>query len=215
MREVKKKSVGPIYTVASVWLLYALFFPLYELWHFIVAIAVTGIFGFISKKIFKTKVTYVEEPVPEPEPVTYGDEVDSIIAEGQLAIREMSRLRGSIKDLGIKAKIDELMMVTDKIVEDAIHDKNDVPQIKRFLSYYVPTTIKLLNAYDRMSDQGIDGKNITGTMQSIEEMLDSAVDAYKKQLDSLFENQALDIETDIEVMNQMLRREGLAASDFK
>ena len=215
MREVKKKSVGPIYTVASVWLLYALFFPLYELWHFIVAIAVTGIFGFISTKIFKTKITYVEEPVPEPEPVTYGGEVDSIIAEGQLAIREMSRLRASIKDLGVKAKIDELMMVTDKIVEDAIHDESDVPQIKRFLSYYIPTTIKLLNAYDRMSDQGIDGKNITGTMQSIEEMLDRSVEAYKKQLDSLFENQALDIETDIEVMNQMLRREGLAASDFK
>ena len=214
MREVKKKSAGPIYTVAAVWLLYALFFPLYELWHFIIAAAVTGLAWFISTKIFKPKITYIEEPVPEPEPITYGEAVDAIIAEGKLAIREMSRLRASIKDLGVKAKIDELMMVTDKIVEDAIHDSSDVPQIKRFLSYYIPTTIKLLNAYDRMSDQGIDGKNITGTMQSIEDMLDRSVEAYKKQLDSLFANQALDIETDIEVMNQMLQREGLSGNTF-
>ena len=215
MREIKKKSTGSIYTPAIVWLLYALFFPLYELWHFIVAMAVTGLAWFISTKIFKPKITYVEEPVPEPEPITYGETVDAIIAEGKLAIGEMSRLRVSISDLGIKSKIDELMIITDKIVQDAIHDPNDVPQIKRFLSYYVPTTIKLLNAYDRMSSQGIEGKNITGTMRSIEEMLDRAVDAYKKQLDSLFANQALDIETDIEVMNQMLKRESLSGEAFK
>ena len=67
----------------------------------------------------------------------------------------------------------------------------------------------MLNAYDRMSDQGIAGDNLSRSMKSIEEMLDTAIEAYKKQLDSLFENQALDIETDISVMNQMLAREGL------
>ena len=52
-------------------------------------------------------------------------------------------------------------------------------------------------------------------MKSINEMLDQAIEAYKKRLDSLFENQALDIETDIEVMNQMLAREGLSGGkDF-
>ena len=215
MREIKTKSAGPIYTIAIAWLLYALCFPLYELWHFLVAAAVTGLAWFISTKIFKPKITYVEEPVPEADPITYGEAVDAIIAEGKLAIGEMSRLRVSINDLGIKAKIDELMIITDKIIEDTVHDPSDVPQVKRFLSYYIPTTIKLLNAYDRMSSQGIEGKNITGTMHSIEEMLDRAVEAYKKQLDSLFANQALDIETDIEVMNQMLRRESLSGDPFK
>ena len=72
------------------------------------------------------------------------------------------------------------------------------------------TTIKLLNAYDRMGDQGIEGTNLSKSMQSIEDMLDTAIEAFKKQLDSLFANQALDIETDISVMNQMLAREGLS-----
>ncbi len=61
-----------------------------------------------------------------------------------------------------------------------------------------------------MGAQGIEGDNISGTMQSIEEMLDTAIAAYKKLLDSLFANQALDVETDIEVMNTLLKREGLA-----
>ena len=81
------------------------------------------------------------------------------------------------------------------------------------MNYYLPTTIKLLNAYDRMSDQGIEGSNLSKSMSSIEDMLDTAIDAFKKQLDSLFANQALDIETDISVMNQMLAREGLSDDD--
>ena len=131
---------------------------------------------------------------------------------------EMGRLYASIENPEIKNKINELMRVSDKIVQDAIHDPSDVPQIRKFLDYYLPTTIKLLNAYDRMDEQGISGDNIDKTKQSISEMLDTAIEAFKKQLDSLFGNQALDIETDIDVMNTMLKREGLSggtANDFK
>jgi hypothetical protein len=66
-----------------------------------------------------------------------------------------------------------------------------------------------------MSSQGISGSNLDKSMENIESMLDTAIAAYKKQLDALFANQALDIETDIQVMNQMLEREGLSGkSDF-
>lgn len=215
MREVKVKSAGPIYSAAVTWLIYSLFFPLYSLSHFLMAAAVTILVWYISTKIFKPKTIYVEEPAPEPEPApSYGEEIDAIIKEGELAISEMTRLRESIGEPRIQKKIDELMRISDKIVQDAIHDPSDVPQIRKFLSYYLPTTIKLLNAYDRMSDQGIEGENISGTMKSIDAMLDTAVAAYEKQLDSLFANQAIDIETDITVMNSMLAREGLAGKDF-
>ena len=84
------------------------------------------------------------------------------------------------------------------------------------MNYYLPTTIKLLNAYDRMSAQGIEGENLDKSMKNINEMLDAAIEAFKKRLDSLFEDQALDIETDIKVMNTMLAREGLAGNkDFE
>ncbi len=150
------------------------------------------------------------QPKPAPKKPTYPPEVQAVVDEGRRAHTELEHLYATIPNLSVKAKIRELINVSDKIVEDAVNDPSDVPQIKKFLDYYLPTTIKLLNAYDRMGAQGIEGQNISGTMQSIEEMLDTAVAAYKKLLDSLFANQALDVETDIEVMNTLLKREGLA-----
>ena len=141
---------------------------------------------------------------------SYGEKIDPILEEGDRALDEMRRLKSTIRDPEVQNKIDQIMEITEKISEDAIEDPSDIPQIKKFFRYYLPTTIKLLNAYDRMSSQGIEGENIDKSIANINEMLDVAIAAYKKRLDSLFENQALDIETDIDVMNQMLEREGLS-----
>ena len=152
----------------------------------------------------------------QPEKKSYGPEIDPIVEEGNRALAEMGRLYMSIQDTEVRGKINELMRITDKITQDAIADPSDIPQIKKFMNYYLPTTIKLLNSYDRMSAVGVEGENLDKSMKSINEMLDAAIVAFKKRLDSLFANQALDIETDIDVMNQMLAREGLLENkDFQ
>ena len=180
-----------------------------------ISAAVAVVAWYTAKMILARKPA---EPEPEPEPVkkeepALSPEVQAIIDDGKRAIKEMGRLYTSIKNNDIRRRINELMRISDKIVQDAVSDPSDVPQIRKFLDYYLPTTIKLLNAYDRMSDQGIEGENLSKSMSSIEDMLDTAIEAFKKQLDSLFANQALDIETDISVMNQMLAREGLSDDD--
>ena len=76
----------------------------------------------------------------------YSPEVQKVINEGRLAMKEMGRLYSSIPNPAIRQKINEIMAVSDKIVRDAIDDPSDVPQIQKFLSFYLPTTIKLLNA---------------------------------------------------------------------
>lgn len=168
----------------------------------------------VSPRSGETAAPRAATPRPAPQPVkrepVYPPEVQAVVNEGQRAHKELEHLYATIPDLAVKAKIRELIDVSDKIMEDAKTDPSDVPQIKKFQEYYLPTTIKLLNAYDRMGAQGIQGANISSTMQSIEEMLDTAIAAYKKLLDSLFANQALDVETDIKVMNTLLQREGLA-----
>ena len=77
------------------------------------------------------------------------------------------------------------------------------------MNYYLPTTLKLLNSYDRMSAQGVSGENISGTMNRVENMMETIVQAFEKQLDSLFGAEALDISTDITVLDNMMAREGL------
>lgn len=214
LRKIVQKSVVPIYAAAVAWLIYCLFFPLYALWHFLVAAVVTVVVFSVFKKLFPNKVTQVEEP-KKPEPQKELDpEVAAIMAEGRIAMAEMDRLKNSIRNNDVKSKITQIMILSDKIVKNAGSDSSDIPRIKKFLSYYLPTTIKLLNAYDRMDDQGIDGQNISGTKRRIEDILDTIVLSYEKQLDSLFADEALDIETDIQVLDGMLKREGLKNSDF-
>ena len=222
----KKTRVSPIYSVAVTWLVLSALFPPYALAR-IIAIGLASAAAFFSVRSyvgskygeeFEEVVEQTQQQAQQPQQAqekSYGAEVDAIIAEGKLAQKELGRLYASIPDLAIKRKIRDIMEVSDKIIQDAKDDPNDVPQIKKFLDYYLPTTIKLLNTYDRMSAQGISGENLDKSMKSITEMLDTAIEAYKRRLDSLFENQAMDIETDIQVMNTMLAREGLAGEkDF-
>ena len=173
----------------------------------------------VRAKTQRAETQEVKTEAPDA-PVTaekksYGPRIDPIIEEGNRALAEMGRLYASIQDSEVRQKINEIMRITDKIMQDAIQDPADVPQIKKFMNYYLPTTIKLLNAYDRMGLQGIEGENVDKSMKNINEMLDTAIEAYKKRLDSLLANQALDIETDIAVLNTMLERDGLTGSrDF-
>ena len=220
----KKKKVAPVYTFAGVWLAAACFLPLYRLWALLLTFGLAGFSAYlVGKHAGKKEREAAQAEEKQPEPVktpapqkSYGPEIDPILQEGNRALSEMGRIYMSVQDVEVRKKINELMRITDKITQDAIHDPDDIPQIKKFMNYYLPTTIKLLNAYDRMSAQGIEGENLDKSMKSINEMLDQAIVAYKKRLDSLFENQALDIETDIEVMNQMLAREGLTGGkDFE
>ena len=78
------------------------------------------------------------------------------------------------------------------------------------MDYYLPTTLKLLNAYDRMGAQGVSGENIDVTMQRVESMMGTIVTAFEKQLDMLFGSEAMDISTDITVLENMMKREGLS-----
>lgn len=212
MRRIVKKSVLPIYAAAGMWLIYCLFFPLYALWHFLVVIAATAVVFVIFKKLCPDKIIEVKEPEkPEPKP-ELSPEVAAVVAEGKLAMSEMDRLKKSIRNPEVKSKITQIMILSDKIVRNAEVDVTDLPRIKKFLNYYLPTTIKLLNAYDRMDEQGIRGENIGGTIKRIEDILDTIIAAYEKQLDALFADEALDIETDIEVLDGMLSREGLKNS---
>ena len=217
----KPNKTLPIYIFTLVWLLCALALPLYRLSALVIAALLSlGAGAFVSalQRRRRKKETPTEpeaNPAPEEAPKSqYPPEVESIISDGRIAMKEMGRLYSSITKPEIRQKINEIMAVSDKIVHDAIDDPTDVPQIRKFLDFYLPTTIKLLNAYDRMSAQGVSGDNITGSMERIEDMLDTTVKAYEKQLDALFANQAADIQTDIEAMSGMLSREGLGGRSY-
>ena len=83
-------------------------------------------------------------------------------------------------------------------------------QIRRFLNYYLPTTLKLLNAYDRLDDAGISGINIDGAKGRISEVMRAIVDGFDRQLDALYQGEVMDINAEIKVLQSLLTGDGLA-----
>lgn len=213
MAKIVKKSVIPIYAVAAVWAVWALLLPLYHAAHFVLAAAVSTVAWAVARKVCKDTVLIV--PDPKPEPVSTGDPaLDALIAERDRALSEMKRLNASIEDPVISAHIDHLETVTGKIISHVVAHPEKQSQIRRFMDYYLPTTLKLLNAYDRMDETGISGANIDGTKGKITDMMSTISTAFDRQLDALFGGEAMDISTDITVMEQMLAREGLGGTQL-
>ena len=210
MATVKRRSTVPYYAAAGTWIIYALLFPLYRVPQFIFIGIVSAVVYFIMNAVCGTVEVTVPDP-PKKEESTGNAELDKMIRDGNLAISEMKRLNASIKDEKISADIDRLEDLSAKIFAQVKADPKKLPQIRKFMDYYLPTTLKLLNAYDRMGAQGIDGGNIGSTMQRVESMMSTIVAAFEKQLDMLFGNEAMDISTDITVLENMMKQEGLSS----
>ena len=205
MKKIVHKSAIPLYVAAVTWLLYALLFPLYRLPHFLLAAAAAAVVGVVARLFCRDTV----EEVPEEPETTGNEELDKMIADSKKAIAEMKRLDDNIADPTISAQIVRLQQLAGKIFAQVEQNPEKLPQIRKFMNYYLPTTLKILNAYDRMGEQGVSGENITSTMQKVEGMMSTIITAFEKQLDSLFGSEAMDISTDMVVLENMMAREGL------
>ena len=207
-----RKSTAPYYGAAAVWAAWAALLDLYKPSQFAFA-AVLSLGAFLLlRAVCKDEVTetVVPDPPKEAEKPTGNPELDKMIADGRKAVSEMKRLDDAIEDEKISADIRRLETVCEKIFDQVKAEPARLPQIRRFMDYYLPTTLKLLNAYDRMDSTGISGDNITGTKERVESIMGTIVTAFEKQLDALFGADAMDISTDISVLETILAREGLA-----
>lgn len=212
MAKLVRKSPVPLYGAAAVWAVWGLLLPMYALWHLLAAAGLSVLAALVLRKVFPDTVLTVQDPPPEP--VSTGNpEIDALIDQRDKALSEMRRLNDAIADEKISQQIDRMEKTTQAIFTHVAEHPQKLPQIRRFLNYYLPTTLKLLNAYDRMDSAGVAGANIDGTMGKIESMLDTVAAAYDKQLDALFADEALDISAEITVMEQMLCQEGLSGQN--
>lgn len=126
---------------------------------------------------------------------------------------EIRQVNDSISDPVMSRKIDRIGEITGKIFAYLREKPDQESQLRSFLSYYLPTTLKILRAYAQMESQGIEGENISAAKARIEGMMDKVVDGFEKQLDRLFQSDALDITSDVAVLEQMLKKDGLGKNE--
>ena len=154
------------------------------------------------------------EPEPQPEPAkkpspasvkkTYMDELERIL-------NELYQLNEQIEDEAVSARIDRIGTLTAGIFRAVIDNPGREQDVRKFMNYYLPTTLKLLKSYDMLEEQSYQGENIVASRKKIESVLDTLIAAFEKQLDRLFQNDALDIATDIDVLETMMAGDGLSS----
>ena len=224
MAFIRKKSVLPIYMVGGTWLVWSLAAPLYKPTHYIMAGLASAAVYYLGKIILPDRGYEIDdleeddnesEPQPQkPQAEPVSPEVQQLLQERDRALSEMRRLNDAIQDPTLSQQIDRLEHTTQKIMDAVVKSPDKLPQIRRFLNYYLPTTLKLLNAYDRMDATGVEGANIDGTKGRIEDIMSTICTAFDRQLDALYGQEAMDISTDIDVLEQMLAREGLGSMNL-
>ena len=222
----KKRSALPIYAIGIVWLLYA---GKLNTFRGILSCAVVSAIVYAILRIVlpgkKTdeppKAAAPEQPQPkqaekkpEPQPESEPEEklppeLQSVIYQGKRAIADIRRLNDEIPDERISAQIDLIERLTAQIFDCVRKNPKKLSQIRQFLNYYLPTTIKLMEQYVTLQNQSLKTENITEGMQKIEDLLDKVIIAFQRQLDALFEADVVDITADIRVMEQMMASEGL------
>ena len=229
MKKVKK-SIIPLACVAAMWLGHALNGGLSSVGGIIRCAVLSAIAFAVLRIFFPDKLVdaqkepqpaqkkAVPEPekqtAPEPQPAPAAEkpactELEEVLKQGRESIAEIRRLNDEIPDFKISAQLKQLEILTEKIFAFVEQHPEDVRQIRQFLNFYLPTTIKLLQQYVVLQNQEMRMGNIDEGMQKIENMLENVIVAFQKQLDSLFESDVVDITADIRVMEQMMAAEGL------
>lgn len=158
-----------------------------------------------------------EEPKPsaervEPKKVS---EAEKVIAQGREYIAKIRACNDAIPGDVVSDKIFRIETLANKIFERVERDPQSLPDIRKMMEYYLPTTVKLLEAYAQMDAQPVGGENIRTTKKEIEDTLDTINVAFEKLLDGLFQETAWDVSSDISVLNAMLAQEGLTEDGLK
>lgn len=130
---------------------------------------------------------------------------------GQL--RDIRHANDRIADPVISAKIDRLEELAGKIFRIVEEEPEKKAKASTFLNYYLPTTQKLLDSYADFEEVGVSGENVSQAKQRIADTMDKIVEGFERQLDQLYQSDAMDVDSDIRVMEQMLRRDGAGAAD--
>ena len=140
---------------------------------------------------------------PAPEKAGTGNE------EFDAKLREIHQMNDAIEDRAVSERIERIASLTESIFRVVREKPERAEEVRKFMNYYLPTTLKLLKSYSLMEKQSYQGENIQASRKKIEDVLDTLVHAFEQQQDRLFKTEALDVETDISVLETMMASDGL------
>ena len=202
-------------TIGAVVVLFSLIFKLYRWQHYLIAAGVALLVGRIVYIMAQGLDTSKQAPAQQPIPKTGDAAVDTLVDKGQEMLAQIRHENDLIPDAELSSQMDQLEDVANRIFRTVAEKPDKAPQIRRFMDYYMPTTLKMLEGYRKMDERQVAGQEAQATRAQIREAMSTVLKAFDKQLNALYQDDMLDLSTDIDVMETMLRQDGLIDSGMK
>ena len=221
----KKKNKGfkagaIVFGVAAV--LYAAIFPLYRISDFLLCGALSLLAGKIVSIMGSgldltthNRQDQKDQLAPPEELPLSGDEAaDAVIARGQEMLHQIRAENDAIPDQVLSGQMDELERLCIQIFKTVAEKPQKAGQIRKFMNYYLPTTLKMLANYRTMDQRGVSVTDMTEARSTLIRGMGMVLTACQKQLDNLYKDTLLDVSTDMDVLEQMLKRDGLTDDEL-
>ena len=157
----------------------------------------------------KKQAAVMEESRPKLSP-----EAEETIRQGKVYVKRIRACNDAIPGEEISAKILQMETIISKIFDRVERHPENIPDLRKMMDYYLPTTVKLLEAYQELDGQPVQGENITTSKKEIEDTLDTLNEAFERLFDSMFQETAWDVSTDISVLKTLLAQEGLSGGQI-
>lgn len=193
---------------------YSALFPLYKWPHYLLMAAAVLVVGRVFQVMGGGLDTSTQAVAQDDLPATGNEQVDRIVQKGQDLLRQIQQENDLIPDPVLSEQIAQMSSVSNKIFRTVIEQPAKAPQIRRFLDYYLPTTLKMLRGYRTMDERKLQGAAADQLRDRIRSAMDVVVGAFNKQLQTLYKDDILDISTDIDVLETMLKQDSLVGQPF-
>ena len=208
MIEKKVRPVLPFYLFAVSWVVCGLVLPLYTLWGLVTTLAISMAVYLAATAFMPPKTILVPAPL---KPFDTGEEqLDQALEQARSQLKELTALNARIPGQSISAQISRMERAGGAILDEVAKQPAKARRIRRFLHYYLPTAVKVISSYAHMAETGAAGQNAQTLKSDVEQNAQTIAAAFEKQLDSLFASEMLDITSDLDVLEHMMKGDGLA-----
>ena len=144
-----------------------------------------------------------------------GDKIaDQVITTGQDMIATIKKENAAIPDQELTEQMNNLSIKCEQIFRTVSESPSKAPQVRKFMNYYLPTTLKMLANYRTMQQRGVSYGEMKEARETTVHGMNLILTACQKQIDNLHRENMLDISTDIDVLEQMLKRDGFTENEI-
>ena len=202
--EKRTRPVLPIYLAALVWPVGSLLLPTYRLSSVLIIAGASAVVYGLGSKFCPTRV--IKKQVPY---ATGSEDVDAMLSGISADLDKLHMLNDAIPDAELSAAMTRMEKAGRSIAAAVEQSPDKARTIDRFARYYLPEVIKLMTTYASMEKNGVKGENADQILAELRRNAATTAKAFENQLDALYSAEAMDISTDIEVLDGILKSQNL------